>query len=226
MKTIKKLERERLHKENTRIRHLLAIYNDPSTDALTKDEIKKRIKFCKLAIGNLPETVRIEIAKHANLLMNGIQESMKYDEFRNLFNSDINQYLSRVASLNLKNNRYVKEKNSGYNLDMQRAILFFDFTEDEIKKIMTMTRDEFMVFINGQYGTQIPMLEELRIAEERRQNAYNDTLEQVKCAKEKVILQVRNGVYIQTEYPLYYEQQVIEYYDKLIEDAEKELKRK
>ena len=176
MKTIKKLERERLHKENTRIRHLLAIYNDPSTDALTKDEIKKRIKFCKLAIGNLPETVRIEIAKHANLLMNGIQESMKYDEFRNLFNSDINQYLSRVASLKLKNNRHVKEKNSGYNLDMQRAILFFNFTEDEIKKIITMTRDEFMVFINEQYGTQIPMLEELRIAEERRQNAYNDTL--------------------------------------------------
>ena len=226
MKTIKKLERERLHKENTRIRHLLAIYKDPSTDALTKDEIKKRIKFCKLAIGNLPETVKIEIAKHANLLMNGIQESMKYNEFRNLFNSDINQYLSRVASLKLKNNRYVKEKNSGYNLDMQRAILFFDFTEDEIKKIMTMTRDEFIVFINEQYGTQIPMLEELRIAEERRQNAYNDTLEQVKCAKEKVILQVRNGVYIQTEYPLYYEHQVIEYYDKLIEDAEKELKRK
>ena len=151
---------------------------------------------------------------------------MKFDEFRNLFNSDINQYLSRVASLKLKNNRYVKEKNSGYNLDMQRAILFFNLTEDEIKKIMTMTRDEFMVFINEQYGTQIPMLEELRIAEERRQNAYNDTLEQVKCAKEKVILQIRNGVYIQTEYPLYYEHQVIEYYDKLIEDAEKELKRK
>ena len=226
MKTIKKLERERLQKENTRIRHLLAIYNDSSTDALTKDEIKKEIKFCKLAIGNLPETVKIEIAKHANLLMNGIQESMKFDEFRNLFNSDINQYLSRVASLKLKNNRYVKEKNSGYNLDMQRAILFFNLTEDEIKKIMTMTRDEFMVFINEQYGTQIPMLEELRIAEERRQNAYNDTLEQVKCAKEKVILQIRNGVYIQTEYPLYYEHQVIEYYDKLIEDAEKELKRK
>ena len=226
MQTLKKLERERLHKENTRIRLLLAIYNDSSTDALTKSEINKRIKFCKLAIGNLPETVRIEIAKHANLLMNGIQESMKYDEFRNLFNSDINQYLSRVASLKLKNNRYVKEKNSGYNLDMQRAILFFSFTEDEIKKIMTMTRDEFMVFINEQYGTQIPMLEEIRIAEERRQNAYNDTLEQVKCAKEKVILQIRNGVYIQTEYPLYYEHQVIEYYDKLIEDAEKELKRK
>lgn len=226
MKTLKKLERERLHKENTRIRHLFAIYNDPSTDALTKDEIKKRIKFCKLAIGNLPETVKIEIAKHANLLMNGIQESMKFDEFRNLFNSDINQYLSRVASLKLKGNRYVKLINSGYNLDMQRAILFFGFTEEEIKKIMTMTRDEFMVFINEQYGTQIPMLEELRSIEEKRQRAYNNTLEQIKCAKEKVILQVRNGVYIQTEYPLYYEHQVVEYYDGLIEDAEKELKRK
>lgn len=226
MKTLKKMERERLQKENERIRHLLAIYNDPSTDALTKGEISKRIKFCKLAIGNLPETVKIEIAKHANLLMNGIQESLRFYEFNDMFFSDINEYLSRVASLKLKNNKYVKEKDSGYNLDIQRAILFFDFTYDEIKKIMAMTRDEFMVFINGQYGTQIPMLEELRSIEEKRQSAYNNTLEQVKYAKEKVILQVRNGVYIQTEYPLYYEHQVIEHYDKLIEDAEKELKRK
>ena len=89
-----------------------------------------------------------------------------------------------------------------------------------------MTRDEFMEFINKQYGTLIPSIEELKSIEEKRQSCYSDDLEQVKCAKEKAILQIRNGVFIQTEYPLYYEREIVSYYDKLIEDFENTLKRK
>lgn len=226
MKTLNILEKERLHKENERISHLLAIYNDPATDAITKGEIEKRIKFCKRAIGNLPETVKIEIAKHANLLMHGIQESLKFFEFNDLFFSDVNEYLNRVANLRCENNLYVRNAESGYNLDIQRAILFFNFTYADIKKIMGMTRDEFMKYINSQYGTEIPMIDELKSVEERRQSCYNNNLEQVKCAKEKAILLVRNGTFIQTEYPLFYEHEVVSHYDQLISDAENSLKRK
>lgn len=222
MKTINMLERERLHKENERISHLLAIYNDSATDAVTKGEIEKRIKFCKRAIGNLSETVKIEIAKHANLLMNGIHESLKYFEFNDLFFSDINAYLSRVANLNCVNNLYVRNAESGYNLDIQRAILFFNFTYGEIKKIMLMTRDEFMCFINNKYGTNIPMLSELENAKLRWSESNND-LEQVKNARELKLLGLRNGAFIQTEYPLLYERDIIEQYDELEVSASKKL---
>lgn len=222
MKTINMLERERLHKENERISHLLAIYNDSATDAVTKGEIEKRIKFCKRAIGNLSETVKIEIAKHANLLMNGIHESLKYFEFNDLFFSDINAYLSRVANLNCVNNLYVRNAESGYNLDIQRAILFFNFTYGEIKEIMKMTRDEFMCFINNKYGTNIPMMSELEEARLKWSESCND-LEQVKNARELKLLGLRNGAYIQTEYPLFFERDIIEQYDELEVSASKKL---
>ena len=78
MKSIDVLRRERLRKENDRIAHLLSLYNDSGIDAVTKSELKKRLKFSKLVIGNLNETVNIVIAKHANLLINGIQDSLRY----------------------------------------------------------------------------------------------------------------------------------------------------
>lgn len=230
MKTFSTLEKERLNKENERMTHLLAIYKDSSTDALTKTEISKRMKFVRRTIGNLSETVKIEIAKHANLLFNGIKESLKFDEFRNLYYSNIEEYLKRVSSLKVENKKIIAERHSGYNLDIQKAILFFGFTLEDLKIIMNKQmieedREEFMSFINQMYKTQIPTLEELRNAEERRQQSRS-TLEQVKSAKEKKILEVRNGVYIQTEYPLYYEHEIISHYDELIEDAKLSLKRK
>ena len=225
MKTLNILEKERLHKENERISHLLAIYNDPATDAITKGEIEKRIKFCKRAIGNLSETVKIEIAKHANLLFNGIQESLKYNEFKKLFETNINAYLYRVATLIQQNGKYIKEKDSGYNLDIQKSILFFDFTESELKELLKKSREEFMKIINEKYQTNIPTINELKEIEQKRQNA-NNTLEQVKYAKEKILLQIRNGVFIQTEYPLYYEYEAKNHYDELIKDAKSEVKRK
>lgn len=222
MKSIEILRRERLHKENDRIAHLLSLYNDSGIDAVTKSELEKRIKFSKLVIGNLNETVNIVIAKHANLLMNGIHESLKYFEFNNLFFSDINEYLNKVANLRCENNLYIRNAESGYNLDIQRAILFFNFTYGEIKKIMSMTRDEFMCFINEKYGTNIPMLSELEDAKLRWSESSND-LEQVRNARKLKLLGLRNGAFIQTEYPLMFERDIIEQYDELEVSASKKL---
>ena len=47
MKSIDVLRRERLRKENDRIAHLLSLYNDSGIDAVTKSELKKRLKFSK-----------------------------------------------------------------------------------------------------------------------------------------------------------------------------------
>ena len=222
MKSIEILRRERLHKENDRIAHLLSLYNDSGIDAVTKSELEKRIKFSKLVIGNLNETVNIVIAKHANLLMNGIHESLKYFEFNDLFFSDINEYLNKVANLRCENNLYIRNAESGYNLDIQRAILFFNFTYGEIKKIMVMTRDEFMCFINEKYGTNIPMLSELEDAKLRWSESGND-LEQVRNARKLKLLGLRNGAFIQTEYPLMFERDIIEQYDELEVSASKKL---
>lgn len=222
MKSIEILRRERLHKENDRIAHLLSLYNDSGIDAVTKSELEKRIKFSKLVIGNLNETVNIVIAKHANLLMNGIHESLKYFEFNDLFFSGINEYLNKVANLRCENNLYIRNAESGYNLDIQRAILFFNFTYGEIKKIMVMTRDEFMCFINEKYGTNIPMLSELEDAKLRWSESGND-LEQVRNARKLKLLGLRNGAFIQTEYPLMFERDIIEQYDELEVSASKKL---
>ena len=223
MKSIEILRRERLHKENDRISHLLSLYNDSGIDAVTKNELHKRIDFSKKVSGNLNETINIVIAKHANLLMNGIHESLKYYEFNDLFFSDINAYLNRVANLNCVNNLYVRIAESAYNLDIQRAILFFNFTYGEIKEIMKMTRDEFMCFINNKYGTNIPMMSELEEARLKWSESCND-LEQVKNACEMKLLGLRNGAYIQTEYPLFFERDVISQYEELELSASRKLK--
>lgn len=225
MKTLRTLERERLHKENDRISHILSLCNDDGLDFVTRQELNKRLKISKITIGNLPETIRIEIAKHINLLMNGINESLKFDEFRNLFENDIDAYLYRVCSLVVKENKYIAERQSGYNLDIQRAILFFDFTRDEFLHIASMSRDEAVTFINNKYGTSIPMSSELIDAKTRWQESRSH-LEQIGNAKELKILGVRNGAFIQTEYPLFYEKEVSRYYDKLVVDYKKSLKRK
>ena len=45
MKSIDILRKERLHCENDRIAHLLALYNDSGIDGITKNELSKRIDF-------------------------------------------------------------------------------------------------------------------------------------------------------------------------------------
>lgn len=225
MKTIKTLERERLHKENERISHILSLYNDDGIDFVTRQELRKRLKISKITIGNLSETIRIEIAKHINLLMNGIIESLKFDEFRNLFKNDMDAYLYRICSLVVKDNKYIAERQSGYNLDIQRAILFFDFTREEFLNIASMSRDEAVTFINNKYGTSIPMSSELMDAKVRWQESRSE-LDRIENAKELKILGVRNGAFIQTEYPLFYEKEISKYYDKLVVDHKKSLKRK
>ena len=222
MKNIELLRRERLRVENERISHLLALYNDSATPGSTKSELLKRIDYSKLVIGNLNETINIMIAKHANLFMNGLIESLKYFEFNDLFFTDINAYLNRVANLRCENNLYIRNAESGYNLDMQRAVLFFNFTYGEILEIRRMTRDEFMTFINNKYGTNIPMLGELEEAKLKWSESCDD-LEQVKNARELKLVGLRNGAFVQTEYPLFFERDVLEQYDQLENDAEKKL---
>lgn len=222
MKTLNILEKERLHKENERISHLLALYNDPATPGTTKCELLKRIDYSKLVIGNLDETINIMIANHANLFFNGITESLKYSEFSDLFFSDINTYLNRVANLRCENNLYIRNAESGYNLDIQRAVLFFNFTYGEMLIISKMTRDEFMNFINFKYGTNIPMMSELEEVKLKWSNSCND-LEQVRNARELKLVGLRNGSFVQTEYPLFFERDVVEQYSQLENDAEKKL---
>ena len=120
------------------------------------------------------------------------------------------------------NNLYVKTCDSGYNLDIQRAILFFNFTYDEIRKIMVMTRDEFMSFINEVYGTNIPMNSELEEVKEKWYYSRDD-LEQVKNAREMKLVGLRNGAFIQTESPLLFERDIVQQYDNLEKDASKKL---
>ena len=220
MKTLNILEKERLHKENERISHLLALYNDPATPGTTKCELLKRIDYSKLVIGNLDETINIMIANHANLFFNGITESKSFiTEFNN---TDINTYLNRVANLRCENNLYIRNAESGYNLDIQRAVLFFNFTYGEMLIISKMTRDEFMNFINFKYGTNIPMMSELEEAKLKWSNSSND-LEQVRNARELKLVGLRNGSFVQTEYPLFFERDVVEQYSQLENDAEKKL---
>ena len=218
MKSVEMLRRERLHKENQRIAHLLNLYNSNEVDDATKNEILKKINFSKRVIGNLEETINIVIAKHANLFFNGVYVSLKYYEYKKLFLSDINKYLSIVAGLKSENNIYVSEKENGYNLDIQRAILYFGFTNDEMKIISKMNRDDFMSFINQAYGTNIPMLYELDAAK-YKWNESNDDLEQVSNSRKLKLLLLRNGAFIQTDYPLIFERDIIEKYDKLELDA-------
>lgn len=230
MKTLANLINERKIKENERLLNLKKIYDDPAMDALTKNAIYKRVKFCQRVLNNLEETVKIEIAKHANLLFEGIRESLGFDEFKKLYYLDFEKYIYRMCSMKIINHKFIVDRQFGYNLDIQKAIIFFDLSIDDLKLIINQEiddnkREEFMCFINEKYETKIPTLNELRKANEYYQYSHKNSLSEIECAKNRAILQVRNGVYIQTEYPLYYEDEIIDHYDKLKEDCEKKLKK-
>ena len=66
------------------------------------------------------------------------------------------------------------------------------------------------------------MMSELEEVREKWSNSCND-LEQVKNAKNLKLLGLRNGAFIQTEYPLMFERDIIEQYDELEQSASKKL---
>ena len=125
MKTLKTLERERLSLENDKIKNLLKSYNRTDISEITKKEITKRISQSKKAIGNLPDLIRQEIARNANLLFEGIRDALTQDDFRSLYFGDFEEFIEKVASLEETARGYERISNVAYNMDVQRAILYF-----------------------------------------------------------------------------------------------------
>ena len=93
MKTLKQLERERLSIENTKIKNLLESYNKSDLSEETKREVVKRIAKAKKAIGNLPDLVRQETARHANNLYEGLKKALSDPAYRMLYYGDFEEFI-------------------------------------------------------------------------------------------------------------------------------------
>jgi hypothetical protein len=199
MKTLKELENEKLKQENAKIRNLIKSYKRDDISPATKSFILAKIKQSKKAIGNITDFVKQEIAKNANVLFEGIRDSLTHKDFRKLYYGYFEDYIEKVASLEEKAYGYEKMSNVVYNEDLQRAILYFGLTREELEFLFKNgltdeSRDIIMAFINKRYKTSIPTLEELR------ENALNDEI-----YLEYQLTKLRNGEYLTGEYPSFYE---------------------
>lgn len=222
MKKLEELEKERLKKEKSRINDLLKSYNRTDISENTKHEIIKRLKTTKKAIKYLPDLVRQEIAMNANLLINGLQQVLTNREFRNLYYGDFEEFIETVASLEETTKGYERISNTAYNSDIQKAILYFGFTKEELeillkKDINEPSRDIFISFINKKYKTQIPTTKEL---ESKAQNDEStDIVDRTKNTYAYKKMKLHNGDYMHGEYPYYYEFELDIYYKELIKES-------
>lgn len=231
MKTLRKLEREKLREENTKVNNLMKSYNRNDISDVTKEEILKRIKLTKKAIGNLPDLVRQEIARNANLLFDGFRESISDPKLRNLYFTDFEDYIEALASLEEDVlGEYQRISKDAYNIDVQKAILYFGLTRKELDKIFdkgfdNIAREIFMAFINRRYKTEIPSMEELLQAKKALDEA-EDTVEKIEAKYTYSQMLLNNGAYIQSEYPIYYKKDLDTRYKELIKEAKSEIKRR
>ena len=220
MKKLKTLEKERLIKENDKIKNLLESYNRTDITEETKHQISKKIKDSKKAIGNLQDIVRQEIARNANLLFEGIRDALTQNDFRRLYYGAFEDFIEQVASLEETTSGYERISNVAYNMDIQKAILYFGLTRKELELLFKnglcdSQRDIFMKFINKRFKTKIPMTKEL--AEKK----IDDKTDKVKLAENKYEHKKKklyNGEYMKGEYPQYYEYEIDMYFKEIIKE--------
>lgn len=228
MKTLKTLEREKLSLENDKIKNLLQSYNRTDISDETKKEVVKRIAKAKKAIGNLPDLVKQEIAKNANALFEGIREALTHEDFRSLYYGDFEDFIEKVASLEETTKGYERISNTAYNMDVQRAILYFGITREELEELFKKGlcdryRDVFMQFINKRYKTSIPTSEEINEIINRQPSSDFTTSIQNKYDMKK--MRLNNGEYLVTDYPTYYEREIDTYYKELLKESKSIQKR-
>lgn len=228
MKTLKELEREKLKTENAKIATLLNSYNRVDITPETKREVLKRIKQAKKAIGNLPENVKQEIARNANLLYEGIRSALTHADFRNLYYGDFEEFIEKTSSLEETVNGYDKISNVAYNTDLQKAILYFGFTREELEELFKkglcdQSRDIFIKFINKRYKTQIPTQKEFE--EKILGDEGSDIVTKTKNKYAYKKMKLHNGDYFVDGYPQYYERELDTYYKEIIKEYESIQKR-
>lgn len=228
MKTLKELEKEKLSVENTKVRNLLQSYNRTDISEETKKAILKSVKDCKKAIGNLPDLVRQEIAKHANNLYEGLRDALADPKYRSLYYGDFEDFIEQTASLEETITGYARISNEAYNMDLQRAILYFGLTREELqmlfeKGVCDITRDIFIKYINKRYKTKIPTLVELQEME-LKEKGY-DIVERTEINYQKKKMKLHNGEYMVGEYPQYYEYELDTYYKELIKESKSIMQR-
>lgn len=228
MKILTELEKERLKKEKAKLSELLESYNRKDISESTKHQIVKRIKNAKKAISNLSDLVKQEIARNANLLFYGIQETLKNDEFRILYSADFEEFIEKIASLEEIVNGYERISNTAYNMDVQKAILYFGFTKKELETLFkedtnNVSRDVFMSFINKRYKTKIPTTKEL--VKKKQDEEKDNIIDRTKNNYEYKKMKLHNGDYMKDEYPEYYEFELDTYYKELIKESKEIHKR-
>lgn len=216
MKTLKELERERAKKENAKISNLLNSYKRDDISIATKNFIIKKLNRSKKAVGNISDVVRQEIAKHANLLFEGLRDSLTQKDFRRLYYADFGEFIEKVSSLEETAYGYEKLSDVAYNENVQKAILYFGLTKAELEFLFVnglsdASRDIIMAFINKRYKTQIPMLNELL---EQAKNEKNEIKREYLCKK----LKLNNGEFLESEYPTYYEFEIDNYYKEKLKE--------
>lgn len=229
MKTLKELKKERLKKERTKLIDLQKNYSRTDLGESTKHEIVKRIEKTNKAIANLSDIVRQEIARNANILIYGMLEAIQNNTyFRSLYYGDFEEFIEKVAGLEETVRGYERTSDTPYKIDIQKAILYFGFTKNELEILLKNdskenSRDIFITFINKKYKTSIPTEREI----EEKMIAYDDSniVENLKNKYALEKIKLHNGEYMQGDYSYCYESELNAHYKKLIKESKNVPKR-
>lgn len=228
MKTFDELKQDRIKFETEKINSETKSLEYDNPSEYKRTELKNNIKKRKRVLENIDEVVKSEIAYYINILYENLNIYQIHPNFDKLFYNDFIMFITKITNLSLtKDNKFKANSYYGYNLDVQDAILYFDFTLDELnflvkEKFNQDTRDKFIIYINNQYGTDIPLLSKLEYAKKRLFECWFHEKLKFTKDKEHKILKAKNGEFMKKDrnrhiYPQYYQSSIIEYYDKIIE---------
>lgn len=236
MKNFQELKIRRLEQEKEKIDiETQLLDNNPGYD--TRKNIQEKLKIRKRVVENIDEVIQTQIAYHINNLYEGMRLNLQKTHFLELFYKDFELYIIRIANVTITKDKKFKSKGYyGYSPDILKAIIFFDFTLEELqnliqnlidKKFNSNTRDELIISINEQYGTNIPLIIELETAKRRVFESWFNEKNKLINNKNYKLLRAKNGEFMKNdEYPLYYQLSIIEYYDKIIESYNEHVKSK
>ena len=223
MRTYNELKQIRIEQETEKINSEINSLKHDNPSEYERNKLKNNIKIRKKVLENIDEVVKSEIAYHINLLYEGLNLYSKDPNFEKLFFDDFELFIFIIANISItEDNKFKANSYYGYNLDIQRAILYFDFTLDELnilikEKFNQDTRDKMIIFINNQYETNIPLTKEIETCKQRLFECWFNDRERIIKNKEYKLLQVRNGEFMKGDiYPLYYHSSIEEHYDSLL----------
>lgn len=221
MKTFEELKKNRLVIEERKLSEASKKLEDSNIDWYKKFNNNEQKRKSLEVIGNIDEAVKMEIAMYANILYDGLMEISEHDFWTDAFYINFKKCINIAETIFKDSDVYLYELDLFplYPRDVVRAIMYFGWTQDDLQNIMyekinIRLSDNFIKFINGFYGTSMPLYSEwveFRLSPIPTLGASKD-----QYMYKYHLMKLRNGEFMDGNYPEQYESDILKIFDKNI----------